>query len=76
MAKKQKYSVYLVGHGHGCYASDYCNQFVGETWAVSPAKAVSNIKYRLRQEGQYVPDDIGDCLDEGYVHFELEAVAA
>ena len=73
--KKSKYKVYIVGHGHGCYASEYYREDLGETWAVSPAKAISNIKYRLRQSGEYLPDDLGDSEDMGFVHYELEAVA-
>lgn len=73
--KKSKYHVYLVGHGHGCYASEYYRESLGETWAVSPSKAVSNIRYRLRQAGELLPDDLGDSEGMGFVHYELEAVA-
>ena len=47
---KRKYKVFLVGRGEGCYAKDFYRGLLGETWAVSPAKAISNIKYRLRQQ--------------------------
>lgn len=73
--KKSKYHVYLVGHGYGCYASEYYRESLGETWAVSPSKAVSNIRYRLRQAGELLPDDLGDSEGMGFVHYELEAVA-
>lgn len=73
--KKSKYHVYLVGYGTGCFASEYYREALGSTWAVSPAKAISNIKYRLRQAGEYLPDDLGDSEGMGYVHYELEAVA-
>ena len=73
--KKSKYHVYLVGHGHGCYASEYYRESLGETWAVSPSKAVSNIRYRLRHAGELLPDDLGDSEGMGFVHYELEAVA-
>lgn len=73
--KKSKYHVYLVGHGHGCYASEYYRESLGETWAVSPSKAISNIRYRLRQAGELLPDDLGDSEGMGFVHYELEAVA-
>ena len=73
--KKSKYHVYLVGHGTGCYASEYYRESLGETWAVSPSKAVSNIRYRLRQAGELLPDDLGDSEGMGFVHYELEAVA-
>lgn len=74
MDNKQRYEVYLVGHGHGCYAETYSKDVIGQTWATSPAKAIANIKYRLRQKGQYLPDDLGDSEGMGYVHYELEAV--
>lgn len=73
--KKRKYEVYLVGHGHGCYAPEYYRANLGSTWAVSPDKAISNIRYRLRQAGEYLPDDLGDSEGMGYVHYDLEAVA-
>lgn len=75
MEKKQKFKVYLVGHGSGCYAKEYRREFMGQTLAVSAAKAISNIMYRLRQNGDYLPDDIEDSMGMGFVHYELEAVA-
>ena len=69
-----KYAVYLVGTGYGCYAKDYKKILMGETWAVSSAKAISNIKYRLRQSGEVLPEDFGDSEGKGYVHFKFEAV--
>lgn len=74
MESKTKYKVYLVGQGHGCYASEYWREDLGETWAVSPEKAISNIRYRLRQKGELLPDDLGDSEGMGFVHYELEAV--
>ena len=74
MEKKQKFKVYLVGKGHGCYASEYWREDLGETWAVSSAKAISNIKYRLRKSGEVLPEDFGDSEGKGYVHFKFEAV--
>lgn len=76
MEKKQKFKVYLVGKGHGCYASEYKRTALGETWATSRAKAISNIRYRLRQKGELLPDDLGDSEGMGFVHYELEAVPA
>lgn len=73
---KRKFTVYLVGHGTGCYASEYYKEFLGETWAVSPEKAIANIRYRLRQKGELLPDDLGDSEGMGFVHYELEAVPA
>ena len=75
MENKTKYKVYLIGHGHGCYAETYYKEDLGETWAVSPEKAISNIKYRLRQKGELLPDDLGDSEGMGFVHYELKAVA-
>lgn len=74
--EKRKYEVYLVGHGTGCYASEYYREALGETWAVSAEKAISNIRYRLRQKGELLPDDLGDSEDMGFVHYTLEAVPA
>lgn len=73
---RYKFTVYLVGHGTGCYASEYRRELMGSTWATSAAKAVSNIKYRMRQNGEYMPDDLGDSEGMGFVHYELEAVPA
>ena len=74
--EKRIYEVYLVGHGTGCYASEYYREALGETWAVSAEKAISNIRYRLRQKGELLPDDLGDSEGMGFVHYELEAVPA
>jgi hypothetical protein len=74
MEKKQKFKVYLVGQGHGCYASEYWREDLGETWATSRAKAISNIRYRLRQKGELLPDDLGDSEGRGYVTWVFEAV--
>ena len=74
--EKRKYEVYLVGRGTGCYASEYYRESLGETWASSAAKAISNIRYRLRQKGELLPDDLGDSEGMGLVHYTLEAVPA
>ena len=74
--EKRKYEVYLVGHGTGCYASEYYREALGETWAPSAAKAISNIRYRLRQKEELLPDDLGDSEGMGFVHYTLEAVPA
>ena len=68
------YKVYIVGEGHGCYASEHFRELTGETWAASAAKAISNIQYRLRQSGEALPEDFGDSEGKGYVHFKFEAV--
>ena len=72
MEKKQKFKVYLVGQGHGCYASEYWREDLGETWAVSATKAISNIKYRLRQNGEALPEDFGDSEGRGYVQWAFD----
>ena len=68
------YKVYIVGEGHGCYASEHFRELTGETWAASAVKAISTIKYRLRQSGEALPEDFGDSEGKGYVHFKFEAV--
>ena len=75
MEKKQKFKVYLVGHGTGCYASEYYKEELGATWATSKEKAISNIRYRLRQKGELLPDDLGDSEGRGYVTWVFEVVA-
>ena len=72
--EKRKYEVYLVGHGTGCYASEYYKEVLGETWAVSAEKAISNIRYRLRQKGELLPEDLDDSEGRGYVTWVFEAV--
>ena len=75
MATKTKYRVYLVAHGHGCYAENYYREDLGSTWAVSPERAISNIRYRYRQAGVILPCHLGDSEGLGFVHYSLEAVA-
>ena len=75
MNQKRRYDVFLVGHGTGCYAKEYYRERLGGTWAVSEEKAISNIRYRLRQSGELLPDDLGDAEGMGFVHYDLEAVA-
>ena len=75
---KKKYSVYYVGKGTGCYAEDYKRIYLGDTWAVSPEKACSNIRFRQRTKempnGGYSTDFLGDSEDMGYVEFYYEAI--
>ena len=73
---KHKYNVYLVGRGHGCYAAEVKRTFMGETWAVSEKKAASNIHYRIRQNGEKLPEDYSDSSGQGYVVWTLEAERA
>ena len=75
MEHRRLFKVYLVGYGSGCFAKEYRREFMGQTLAVSAAKAISNIMYRMRQNGDYLPDDIEDSMGMGFVHYELEAVA-
>lgn len=69
------FKVYLVGRGTGCYAEEYRREYLGQTIAASPAKATSNIMYRMRKNGEYMPDDLHDSYGMGSVHYTLEAVA-
>ena len=73
---KHKYNVYLVGRGHGCYAAEVKRTFMGETWAVSEKKAASNVHYRIRQNGEKLPEDYSDSAGQGYVVWTLEAERA
>ena len=66
---KKHYEVYWVQAGHGCYGSS--KKYVGDTWAVSPAKACSNIRFRVGGSSGYF---IYDCLDEGYAYCHYEAI--
>ncbi len=70
---KKKYSVFIVGIGHGCYAKEFYKKFVGDTYATSANKAVSNVRYRMLRDGMYIPNDLGDIHEQGYVHYELVA---
>ena len=74
---KKHYAVYWVGEGEGVYAKDYSREYIGETWAVSPAQACNNVRYSLRTKknphGGYASHVLGDCYDEGAVYFHFEA---
>lgn len=78
--KKQKkhYEVYYVGKGSGCYAEDYQRTYLGDVWAVSEKQACNYVRFRYRDEkypnGGYSDNYLGDCLDQGSVHFTYEAV--
>lgn len=67
---KQKYRVYLVGRGSGCFARDYCKEFIGETWAASPKQAVNNVSFR---EGLAKKETIEDAIGLGTLVYSLEA---
>lgn len=75
---KKHYKVYYVGKGTGCYAEDYQKTYLGETWAISPEKACSNVRFRFRDKthpnGGYSYDILGDRLDDGEVFFTYEAI--
>lgn len=77
---KRKYEVYLVGDGYGVYAKEYCRDFMGTTWAVSPKQAISNVRFQNRDRdnpyGGPSSWELGDILDEGYVHFHYVAMEA
>jgi len=74
---KKHYAVYYEGHGWGCYAENYSKVYIDDTWAVSPEKACSNVRYRYRNEkmpnGGYATEVLGDYLGEGEVLFEYKA---
>lgn len=72
---KQKFDVYLVAHGSGCYASD--KSYVGSTYAVSEKQAINNVRYHNRDaEHPYGGTSswvVGDYAEQGSVHYEYEA---
>lgn len=77
---KQKYDVYLIGTGTGCYAKNYAKHFLGSTYAVSPEQACNNVRYRQRTNGApnggYSYWTLDDSYDMGYVEYEYKAVLA
>ena len=73
---KRKFNVYLVGKGNGCYTHQYSKDFMGETWATSKAKAVNNIHYRIRQNGEELPLTQYDSMGYGFVEYVLVAEEA
>lgn len=79
-SEKQKYDVYLVGTGHGCYAKNYAKHFLGSTYAVSAEQACNNVRYRQRTKGApnggYPYWTLDDSADMGYVEYEFVAVLA
>ena len=72
---KRLFKVYLIGKGDGCYAEEYREVFLGETWAVSESRAILNIHYRLKQKGERLPDNLHDSHGMGSVRYEMKAVA-
>jgi len=68
------YNVYLVGTGYGCYAKDYKKILMGETWAPSQKKAISQVKWRLRNED--IPTGLEDREGMGYVVYTWKAERA
>jgi hypothetical protein len=77
---KQKYDVYLVGTGAGCYTKNYAKHFLGSTYAVSAEQACNNVRYRQRTKeapnGGYSYWTLDDSADMGYVEYEYIAVLA
>ena len=74
---KKHYAVYYVGKGKGVYAKEYQRTFIRNTWAVSEAKAKSNVRNDFRRKNNpmaYSKSYLGDRLDEGSVTFTYEAV--
>lgn len=75
---KHHFDVYYVGKGEGCYAKEYCREYIGSTYATSAAQACSNVRYRNRTKeqpnGGYSHEILGDSMDMGFVIFSYEAV--
>ena len=72
--EKHKYKVFVEGTGHGCFSNH--RDFVGYTTAVSSAKAISNVRYRMNKQGKYLPNVIDDAYGFGYISFKYVAELA
>lgn len=72
----EHYNVYLVGTGYGCFRKDYAKIFLGDTWAISVKQAISNIRWRLRQQHEEIPGGLEDSEGMGYVVYTLRAEKA
>lgn len=70
---RQKYNVYLVRDGDGCYEG-HREIFLGSTFAVSEAQACSNVRHRCG--GGYSRWEVGDYLEEGSVLYSYKAELA
>lgn len=72
---KQKYNVYLIAHGSGCYAND--KTYVGTTYAVSEKQAINNVRFNTRDQdrpnGGYSSWAVDDYAGEGSVMYEYKA---
>ena len=72
---KQKFDVYLVAHGSGCYSSS--KEYIGTTYAVSEKQAINNVRYSTRNKdypyGGPSSLAVGDYAEQGSVHYEYEA---
>lgn len=74
-SKFKQYRVFIVRKGYGCYSEG--KWFAGSTWAVSPEKACSNVRYRGR--GRKNPNGgsaswvNGDYAEEGFANYYYEA---
>lgn len=72
---KQKYYVYLIAHGTGCYSSS--RSYVGSTYAVSEKQAINNVRYNTRCNihpyGGPSSWVVGDYAEEGNVYYEYAA---
>ena len=60
---KNKYDVYYVRSGTGCYTSS--ETYIGTTWAVSEKQACNNVRNRCG--GGPSVEWVGDYLEEGDV---------
>ncbi len=72
---KQKYNVYLVGDGNGCYSDT--KDFIGTTYAVSEKQAINNVRFNTRNDnypcGGPTSWIVGDYLDQGFIHYYYSA---
>lgn len=69
---KEKYNVYRVESGTGCYGSS--EKYIGSTYAVSAKQAVNNVRFRTGNRPAM--DVIGDYLEEGHVVISYRAELA
>lgn len=73
MSDKKKYEVFYVGEGFGCYATDYCKESIGFTWANSEKQAINNVRWRKKDELKDLPKFLEDSVGAGYVKFNFTA---
>ena len=70
---KRHYKVYVKRTGFGCYDTGKpLYTFVGETWAVSEAQAINNVRFRTdgKASNSWI---IGDYAEQGDVMYQYIA---